>query len=230
MNGLFPPSLDGDVIRAMKDAGFRSLNLSLGTASSAQQKRFNRPDVRESFDRAIFHAEQCGLGAVGYVIAGAPGQDASASVSDLLYLAGKRVLAGVSIYYPSPGSVDYQKCKDARMLPEKLSLMRSTALPISDTTTRVDSVTLVRLGRILNYIKSLLDNEEGLSECMAPRKPEMGALPNRQELGRNLLNRFMCDGIIRGVTPDGEVFEHLCSRSLCTKFISGLRKIAIKGA
>ena len=53
MNGLYPPSLDGHVIAAMKSAGFKILNLSLGSTSEKQLKRFNRPDVGRDFDRAI---------------------------------------------------------------------------------------------------------------------------------------------------------------------------------
>jgi len=41
---------------------------------------------------------------VGYIIVGAPGQNALDSVDDLLYLAERPVIAGVSVYYPAPGS------------------------------------------------------------------------------------------------------------------------------
>jgi radical SAM superfamily enzyme YgiQ (UPF0313 family) len=46
MNGLFPSSLDEKLLQLMKKAGFRTLNLSLGTTSKSQLRRFNRPDVR----------------------------------------------------------------------------------------------------------------------------------------------------------------------------------------
>jgi hypothetical protein len=95
------------------------------------------------------------LGAVAYIIAGAPGQDPQDSVADLLYLAGKTAIVGVSIFYPAPGSADFEKCRAQNLLPSALSLLRSTALPISHTTTREDSITLLRLGRILNFFKSL---------------------------------------------------------------------------
>jgi len=75
MNGLFPPTLDEEVIRAMKEAGFTALNLSLGTTCRAQLKRFRRPDTRESFENAVRLGHKYGLESVGYIIVGAPDQD-----------------------------------------------------------------------------------------------------------------------------------------------------------
>jgi len=102
MNGLLPSSLDEQVIAAMQAAGFRELNLSLGTTSKAQLKRFRRPDVRKEFEDALAFAEAYGLKAVAYIIIGAPFQKAEDSLADLLYLARLRVLAGSSIFYPAP--------------------------------------------------------------------------------------------------------------------------------
>ena len=69
----------------MKAAGFKTLNLSLGSISEAQLRRFNRPDVREAFDNVLILAEKYSLNAVGYVIVGAPFQSAEDSLSDLIF-------------------------------------------------------------------------------------------------------------------------------------------------
>ena len=98
MNGLLPSSLDEQVIAAMKAAGFRTLNLSLCTTATEQLKRFQRPDVRQAFERALALAETYALKTVGYIIIGAPLQKAIDSLADLLYLAKHRVLAGSSIF------------------------------------------------------------------------------------------------------------------------------------
>ena len=185
MNGLFPPSLDDEVVCAMKAAGFSALNLSLCTTCRDQLKRFRRPDVREDFERDLACAEKYGLEAVGYIIVGGPGQAPLDSVADLLYLADKNAIAGVSVFYPAPGSADFEKCRAQNLLPPELSLMRSTALPISDTTTREDSITLLRLGRILNFFKSLdpAEREEVLRHAgqHAPHMPVMKkSRPRRQ--------------------------------------------------
>ncbi|GLI33092.1 B12-binding domain-containing radical SAM protein [Desulforhabdus amnigena] len=227
MNGLFPPTLDEEVVKTMKEAGFKTLNLSLGTTSQEQLRSFRRPDVVRAFDAALSHAEKYGLEAVGYIIVGAPGQTAADSISDLLFLASRRVLAGVSVYYPSPGSVDFKKCEEAGILPSRLSLMRSTAIPISHTTTREESVTLLRLGRILNFIKLLQSTENSPIAPSPLQTQNLSGIVDRMEKGRILLQSFLHDGIIRGVSPEGEVYTHKTSHSLCKMFIAGLKKLGI---
>lgn len=221
MNGIFPPTLDREVIRAMKEAGFKTLNLSLGTVSPGQLRRFRRPDVRSSFEESIAHALENGLDAVGYIIVGAPGQNPLDSVSDLLFLAEKDVLAGVSVYYPAPGSADFAACREAGMLPLDYSLMRSTALPISDTTTREDSVTLLRLGRILNFIKSLSRSD---SIPAADSQDSAWTPAKRRNAGLLLLRNFLLDGTVSGMTPQGELFRHRVSERLCEIFRTGILK------
>ncbi len=235
MNGLFPPTLDDGVIGEMKEAGFTALNLSLCSTSPEQLKRFNRPDVRSSFESALDSAQRHGLESVGYIIAGAPGQSACDSVSDLLYLAGKRVLAGVSVFYPAPGSADFELCRAKGLLPGYPGLMRSTALPISDSTSREDSATLLRLGRILNFIKSLSAGE--LVEVRADSSQNPVAIAerikvnctgksrdheSRRTAGKLLLALFMKDAKIRGITEAGNMFNHLASTDLCILFRDGL--------
>jgi hypothetical protein len=229
MNGLLPTTLDEEVVRAMKDAGFKTINLSIGSTSARQQRKFKRPDVNAAFDRALLYAEREGLRAVGYIIVGAPGQSPHDSISDLLYLAARRVLGGVSVYYPAPGSEDYQRCKESGILPEAPSLMRSTAIPISDTTSRTEAVTLLRLGRMLNFIKSLIDEGGSLPRPSSFPGVDRIEVNERRDMGIALLQWFLKDGAIRGVTPDGEVFEHKASRELSLKFLEGLSKVRIRG-
>ncbi len=228
MNGPFPPSLDETIVREMKRAGFRTLNLSLGSSIVKQLERFNRPDVRLYFDRAIGIAEKNDMDAVGYVIAGAPFQDPEQSVDDLLFLMQRRVLAGVSIFYPAPGSRDYELCRTKNLLPATWSLMRSAALPISHSTSRLDSVTLLRLGRITNFIKGLISKHRSIPKGCIPgdyiRNTE-----NRENIGIKLISWFRKDGKIRGVGSDGRVFVHVSSLKLVKRFLSGLEKIDLKG-
>ena len=228
MNGLLPSSLDEQVIAAMQAAGFRTLNLSLGTTSDVQLKRFQRPDVRKEFERALVLAETYGLKAVGYIIIGAPFQKATDSLADLLYLAKLRVLAGSSIFYPAPGSKDYALCATMGLLPKTFSCMRSSALPLSHTTTRQESITLLRLSRIVNFMKSLVDNGLPLPDP-APASACITNPNDRQSAGRQLLQFFLYDGVIRGMSPHGEIFDHEISQELSKKFMAGLKSIEIRG-
>jgi anaerobic magnesium-protoporphyrin IX monomethyl ester cyclase len=228
MNGLLPSTLDEQVIAGMQAAGFRTLNLSLGTTAEVQLKRFQRPDVRREFERALVLAEAYGLKAVGYVIIGAPFQNASDSMADLIYLAKLRVLAGSSIFYPALGSKDYALCASMGLLPEKFSCMRSSALPLSHTTTRRQSITLLRLSRIVNFMKSIVDSGQPLPDP-APATACITNPSDRIDAGKQLLQFFLYDGLIRGVSPQGEVFEHEISPELSEKFLAGLKLIEIKG-
>ena len=230
MNGLYPPSLDEEVIGAMQTAGFKTLNLSLGSTSGEQLKQFGRADVRSSFDRALELAERYDLNAVGYVICAAPFERAKDSISDLLYLARRRVLAGMSVFYPAPGSKDYELCEKHGLLPDHFSCMRSSALPLSHTTDRTEAVTLLRLARILNFMKSLIDTEIGVTMGVPPGEIRINNPADRIETSRRLLSKFLHDGKIRGVTPQGEVFEHLISEKLTNAFLTGLAAVDLQGS
>ena len=228
MNGLYPPSLDEEVIGAMQAAGFKTLNLSLGSTAADQLSRFKRADVRPAFEQALNFAERYGMQAVGYVICAAPFQRAEDSLSDLLYLAGRRVLAGMSVFYPAPGSRDYELCEMHGLLPDHLAGMRSSALPLSHTTSRKQAATLLRLARILNFMKSLLDTGTSIPAA-SPAKIRIANLDNRIEIGRQLIGKFLDDGRIRGVTPQGEIYDHLISDGISREFVAGLSRIKIRG-
>jgi len=229
MNGLYPPSLDDGLVKAMKRAGFKTLNLSLGSTSAAQLRAFRRPDVRQAHDHALVLAEKYSMEAVSYLIAGAPGQDALQSVQDLLFLASRRTLAGLSIYYPAPGSVDYKICREKGLLPDHFSLMRSSTLPIEDTTTRLGSVTLLRLARVLNFMKFLKDNHIRLPGAHPLEKEDPLDPSHRLESSLKLLQGFFYDGAIRGITPDGRVFEHQIDMNLSRAFVDDLSRINLRG-
>lgn len=235
MNGLYPPAIDEDIVSLMKEAGFKTLNLSLGSTSKKQLERFKRRDVRASFENALVLAEKYDLESVSYIIAAAPGQTAKSSLEDLLFLAQKRTLAGLSIYYPAPGSFDYKLCHDKNILPGSFNLMRSTALPLNDTTTRIEAVTLLRLSRILNFLKLLKDTEGIIPEP----EPFSESIPvdvsDRRAISKKLLQWFLYDGKIRGFDPGNlvdnkdRIYTHVADNTLTRQFIKRIKKISIAG-
>ncbi len=229
MNGLYPPAIDEEIVSLMKTAGFKSLNLSLGSTSKGQLKKFKRPDVRAAFENALFLAEKYDLDCVSYIIAAAPDQTAQSSLEDLLYLAQKRTLAGLSIYYPSPGSLDYQFCKKNQLLPKSFSLMRSTAFPLNDTTSRIEAVTLLRLSRILNFMKHLIDTKGKIPESKPFSDLKKAASLDRQAVSEELLQWFLHDGKIRGLDPDKGIYTHIADNSLTQQFIRKIKTIPIAG-
>lgn len=229
MNGLYAPNLDDEVLQSMKEAGFKTLNLALITTIASQLKRYARQNISADVDRVLHKARQRGLNAVAYLIVGGPDQDPLLSVDDLVFLAERRVLAGVSVFYPAPGSGDYNWCSRHNLLPEDPILMRSSALPLSHATGRTQAATLLRLGRVLNFMKSLLDNGEALPPAAkAHGKIDPGM--DRVALGKVLLGAFLYDGVIYGVDSDGGLYPHVVDLSLTNRFIHKCRKIKLKGA
>jgi len=230
MNGLYPPSIDEEIIALMKSSGFKTLNLSLGSTSKEQLKKFKRNDVRTAFEKALDLAKKYDLECVSYIIAAAPGQTAQSSLEDLLYLAQKRTIAGLSIFYPAPGSLDYLLCEDKNILPKSYSLMRSTALPLNDKTSRIQAVTLLRLSRILNFIKHLIDTSGAIPEPEPFSDTQIKSPDNRQALSTKLLKWFLYDGKIRGVGPDGGTYSHIADDTLTQQFIERMDHNNILGS
>ncbi len=150
-------------------------------------------------------------------------------MQDLLYLAGQRILVGTSVFYPAPGSKDYAQCAALGLLPEAFSCYRSSALPLSHTTSRLETITLLRLSRMINFMKSIVDSGLTLPDA-APAADEIVKSTDRRVAGMQLLQFFLYDGKIRGVSPHGQVYEHATSVELSRSFLAGLKSIHIKGA
>jgi hypothetical protein len=229
MNGLYPPSLDRALINQMRTAGFRELNLSVGSFDERQTRRWNRPSVNPDFDRILGWAAAAGMTAVAYIIAGAPRQDALTTVNDLLFLTSRRALAGLSIYYPAPGSADFDICRKAGLLPPSPLCWRSTALPIEHTTRREESLTLLRLSRTLNFMKLCIDETGSLPEPTPFTPGKIRPNGNRSEVGRQLLSWFLDDGIFRGSDRHGRIFSHKTVTHLTHAFLEGLQTVQIRG-
>jgi len=167
MNGVSSASLDGELLRLMRKAGFNTVNLSFVSAEPATRERMGRPQTEESFGDILRDVETAGLGAIAYAIFGMPGQTVDEMVNTLVYLAGNRALVGPSIYYPTPGTPLFQRCEAEGLLPSHPSQWRSTAFPIETKDfSRLDIVTLFRLARVINFVKGKIDRkilEEGLT-------------------------------------------------------------------
>ena len=169
MNGVSFASLDAELLRLMKRAGFHTINLSFVSTDLFTKERMRRPKAMVEFDQILKDAGCVGLHVIAYGIFGMPGQTIEEMADTLIYLMGKRVLIGPSIYYPTPGTPLLEKCKTEGLLPSHPSLWRSSAFPIETKEfSRLDLVTLFRLARVINFIKGKADEGE-LDEGMTWR-------------------------------------------------------------
>jgi len=170
MNGVSFASLDEELLKLMKRAGFRTINLSFVSTSPLTKEKMGRPKPTTEFDKILKKAEQIGLQVIAYAIFGMPGQTIKEMVDTLIYLMGKKVLIGPSVYYPTPGTPLFERCKEKEILPPHFSQWRSSAFPIETKEfNRLDLLTFFRLARAINFIKGKMDEKE-LDEGMTWRE------------------------------------------------------------
>jgi radical SAM superfamily enzyme YgiQ (UPF0313 family) len=161
MNGISFASLDEELLRLMKRAGFHTINLSFVSVDPSTKKRVRRPEPTTEFDQILEKAGKAGLNVIAYAILGMPGQTLEEMVDTLIYLMGRRVLIGGSIYYPTPGTSLFEICKEEGILPPHLSQWRSSAFPVETKEfDRLDLLTLFRLTRVINFIKGKMGERE----------------------------------------------------------------------
>ncbi len=161
MNGISFASLDGELLELMKRAGFHTINLSYVSTDPSTKERMGRPKPATEFDKILEKAEQIGLHVIAYAILGMPGQTIEEMVDTLIYLMGKKVLIGPSIYYPTPGTPLFERCEKEGLLPPHPVQWRSSAFPIETKGfDRIDLLTLFRLARVINFIKGKMDGKE----------------------------------------------------------------------
>jgi anaerobic magnesium-protoporphyrin IX monomethyl ester cyclase len=161
MNGISFASLDKELLMLMKKAGFKTVNLSYVSTDPSTKERMRRPKAKTEFDEILEGAERAGLSVIAYAVLGMPGQTIEEMVDTLIYLTGKRVLIGPSIYYPTPGTPLFERCQEEGILPPHQCQWRSSAFPIETKEfSRTDLVTLFRLTRVINFIKGKMDEKE----------------------------------------------------------------------
>jgi hypothetical protein len=161
MNGLSFASLDGELLRWMKRAGFKAVNLSFVTTDFSVKERMKRPGLTVDFKEVVDEAEEVGLNVIAYAIWGMPGQTIEEMVDTMISLMGMKALIGPSIYYPTRGTGLFKKCEGMGILPPHLSQWRSSAIPIeTGEFSRIDIVTLLGLSRTINFIKGKMDEGE----------------------------------------------------------------------
>jgi hypothetical protein len=161
MNGVSFASLDEELLTLMKKAGFHTVNLSFVSTDPLTKEKMGRPKPTTEFDKILEKAEQVGLNVIAYAILGMPGQTIEEMVDTLIYLMGKRLLIGPSVYYPTPGTPLFERCKKEGILPSHCLQWRSSALPIETREfSRLDLLTLFRLARVINFVKAKMDEEE----------------------------------------------------------------------
>ena len=154
-------SSDKETLDNMYDAGFRRLNFSLVDTS----------EEIHHIQKRVFPAHLAGLLTdlevisflvEAHFIIGLPGQKPDDIIDTLIYLMGKRLLPGPSVYYLAPDSplfnasigADWQKY---------IKVMRSSALfPSNPLFPRETIFTFMKLTRFINFVKNVIDQNPSM--------------------------------------------------------------------
>jgi radical SAM superfamily enzyme YgiQ (UPF0313 family) len=229
MNGVSFASLDEELLRLMKAAGFHRINLSFVSTDPSTKERMRRPKPTTEFDQIVEKAEEVGLSVIAYAILGMPGQTIEEMADTLIYLMGKRVLIGSSIYYPTPGTPLFERCKEERILPPHLSQWRSSAFPVGTKEFgRLDLLTLFRLARVINFIKGKMDEKEldegltwkGLSQVLKEkvRAEVRGDVPAWIDLLLLILNERSFFSLRKNFREKDSVLKEMTSKKVFDYF------------
>jgi hypothetical protein len=228
MNGIYSENLGVPTLRKMFDAGFRRLNFSLVDASSAvtdQQKRHNA----DSFTSLLPYLEGSDFLIETHFIIGLPSQQAEHILDTIIFLMGKRLLLGPSIFYLAPNSETYNRFIQGNDdVAHKFKLMRSSAMvPVNPNLPRDSLYTIMKLVRFVNLVKRLLDGKDKLKRLTDIL--EMPAIL-KDDRDRQILSALINEKCIIWLdSSSGEFVQEPHNRNLVRLFFDRAKNKSIRG-
>lgn len=149
-NGLNVAHLDAELLKLMKRAGFRKLDIALGTGNVPARTNLKRPETLEQYENILFDAEKLGLATTTYIILGIPTQPIAEMRSSIKYLMGKNTLIAPSIFYNVPGMPIFDEMKNYEYLHENKARRGSTFNYFGNDFKRDDIFSLFKMIRLHN--------------------------------------------------------------------------------
>ena len=163
MNGIYAETLNEETLNRMYDAGFRRLNFSLVDISPSVIRRQKR-HLPANFLKLLPYLEYSQFLIEIHFIIGLPEQTPEDVIETLIFLMGKRLLSGPSIFYLAPGSPMFDKylIEDWQ---KRLKSMRSSCMTEVNSLFPRDTIyTFMKLTRFINFVKNCLDKESSLKK------------------------------------------------------------------
>ncbi|EMF82780.1 radical SAM domain protein [Leptospira weilii serovar Topaz str. LT2116] len=154
MNGISYISLDSELLRLMRDAGFTNLNLALVSSDKLVRETTKRPHTIEKYLQIVRESFELGFQITSYQILGLPMETLESMIQTLRFNAAQPVLMGASLFYLTPNSPiasDFPERSESDVF-----LSRLTSMAISsEHFEREDIYSLFIVTRILNFLKSV---------------------------------------------------------------------------
>jgi len=200
MNGVCYWTLDPNILKLMRQAGFTHLNLSLVSTNTTLLKTVQRPSPLKRYREIVKKATALGFKVVAYQILGLPGDTLSSMIKTLLFNARLPVLLGASPFYlipRSPIARHFGTPSEADVFKARLTAM---AIETRDFK-REDLYTLLITTRILNFLKGIPVNtgEITLSKALATA----GKLDPRSAVGAEILKKLLKEKTLYASTSKG---------------------------
>lgn len=126
-NGLNVAHIDGELVGLMKRAGFRKLDIALGTGGVSSRAMLLRPENIDKYEDVLSQADASDLSTTTYIVLGFPFQPISEMRETVEYLKGKGTFIAPSIFYNVPGMPIFEEMKKYEYVDDH-RLRRSTAL------------------------------------------------------------------------------------------------------
>jgi len=163
MNGIYAETLNKETLEKMYDAGFRRLNFSLVDISSTVIKKQKRHLPAKFLQLLPFLESSAFLVEIHFII-GLPEQTPEDVIETLIFLMGKRLLPGPSIFYFAPGSPVFDKNFNNNPEGHLKSMRSSSMTEVNPLFPRNVIYTFMKLTRFINFVKHCLDKEPSLEK------------------------------------------------------------------
>ena len=160
MNGIYTENLDTLTLEKMYGAGFRRLNFSLVDISRPVMDRQARP-FPSRFLALLPYLESSPYLTEAHFIIGLPGQTADECLDTLVFLMGRRLLPGPSLFYLAPGSAIFRDVVGEDWTRAAPSMRSSAMRPVGSVLSRDSLFTLMKLTRFINFVKNMADRDQG---------------------------------------------------------------------
>lgn len=224
MNGLYSQTLDTGTLAKMYEAGFSRLNFSLVDTSHVVHETQRRA-YPANFLNILDWLEASDFTVEAHFIIGLPGQTPAEIIDTIIFLTGKRVLPGPSIYYPAPGSLLFNELGEA---PVDFRYCRSSVMfEANPAVPRRMIFTFMKLVRFINLLKSIIDDTPGISG--------FGDLAESPRLNKDPRTRHIFDTLLGekrfiAFDPRRDAYvEEVQDKGLVTAFFTALRGRTVKG-
>ncbi|WP_061206444.1 B12-binding domain-containing radical SAM protein [Leptospira santarosai] len=220
MNGISYISLDSELLRLMKDAGFTNLNLALVSSDKLVRETTKRPHTVEKYLQIVREGFELGFQITSYQILGLPMETLESMIQTLRFNAAQPVLMGASLFYLTPNSPIASNFPERSESDVFLSRLTSMAI-VSEHFEREHIYSLFIVTRILNFLKSApvsKGNTVGLNEAL--RILEKSGI--RSSIGVRLFEKLLQERKLYAFTNRDPVLLEKFRYEVFEKVFSGL--------